>query len=141
MSRKTIQALAFGALLTGSLPALAAHDSWNDRREVRAHRQDQVMVAPHRSPAAFMVPVNQPVYTYRPSYVQAAPYYHAAYVNPAPVFYPTPSARIQREPNVLGAGLGAAVGAVIGSQVGSGHGRAATSALGAAIGGMIGSQF
>ena len=145
MSRKTIHAVALGALVGASVPALAAHDGWNDQGDLRGHRQEQVVIAPQRSPTRVMVDrplhMNRPVYAARPLYAEA-PYYYRPVYGPAPIMYPTvPAYRVHREPNVLGAGLGAAVGAVLGSQVGSRHSRAATAAVGAAIGGIIGSQF
>ena len=143
MSRKTIHAVALGALVAASVPALAAHDGWKDHRDLRGHHQEQIVISPHRSATRVVdrpLHMNGPAYTARP--YAGGPYHYQPVYGPAPVVYPTvPAYPVRREPNVLGAGLGAAVGAVIGSQIGSEHSRAATAAVGAAVGGIIGSQF
>jgi hypothetical protein len=158
LARRTIHAIAAGALLAASLPALAGNDraerdyprrseysravdhAYPRAREVVVERRVERRVVARPVHAERSVYPVRPAPVYRPRAYEPNPVYHPSVREPAPVYYPHGHER-SRGPNVIGTAAGAIVGAAIGSQVGHGPNRGATTALGAIIGGAIGSQF
>ena len=101
--RRTIHALAAGALLAGALPAFADHGRWDrghqrygweDRRPARTVIVERPVYVERRVVVERPVYVDRPVYVERPEPVygpvyEPAPVYGPVY-EPAPVYEPGP---------------------------------------------------